>query len=191
MESPTTRKPTVHPTPCRDELVARLPSCAGGLLAGAIALSGCGPAGLAPREDAAASKAQVLAVSRQLLRRLDGIGRYPKPARGGWTGCDDLGGKVQYRVTGRLDAADGGSTQHPRLVDAVGAELAAAGVGLAAVDPDADPATLRGSHRDVTVQVTGYRTRPVVVLELWGPCLDVGDLDDELLAEPPERLRLG
>lgn len=181
----------MHPTPCRDEPVARLPSVAGGLLAGAIALSGCGPAGVTVREDAAAAKAQVLGVSGQLLGRLGDIGRYPKPPRGGWTGCDDLGGKVQYRVTGRLDAADRGSTQQPRLADAVRAELAAAGVGLAAVDPDADPATLRGSHRDVTVQVTGYRTRPVVLLELWGRCLDVGDLDDELLAEPPERLLLG
>lgn len=153
-------------------------------------MSGRGPRGLASREEAARSKAQVLAVSGRLLATLGRAGRFPSPPRGRWAGCDDRGGKVAYQVTGRLDADAGGSGRLAPVV-AVRARLTGAGVRLAAAGRGTDPVTLRGRAEAVSVQVTGYRTRPVVLLELWGDCLDVGDLDEDLLGEPPERLSPG
>ena len=41
------------------------------------------------------------------------------------------------------------------------------------------------------MQVTGYRDEPVVLFDLFGPCLEVGDLDTELWGEQPEQLDLG
>ena len=153
-------------------------------------MSSSGAAGPATREEAARSKAHVLAVSGRLLATLGRAGRFPNPPRGRWAGCDDRGGRVAYLVTGRLDAdADGSGRLTP--VAAVQARLTEAGVRLAAAGRGTDPVTLRGRAEAVSVQVTGYPTRPVVLLELWGACLDVGDLDEELLGEPPERLSAG
>src|SRR6476661_8655806 len=69
------------------------------------------PSGDLVREDGAAdtasSKSRVVTVSRDLLGRLTAIGTYKRAPRAAWTGCDDLGGHVAYRVSGRVDAAAG------------------------------------------------------------------------------------
>jgi len=175
------------PWPARDPM--RLPRVAGGLLAGTVALTGCGPSAAEVRADAADSKAQALKVSREVLGPLAADGRYPKPPRGEWSGCDDFGGKALYHVTARLDPV--GDAGQP-LVDAVRARLSAAGLTLRASGrEDADVLTLNGTKDDVRVEVTGYTDYPVVLFDLSGPCLDVGDLDDELRGEPPELLDLG
>ncbi len=140
------------------------------------------------RDDAARSKAHVLDVSRDLLARLTSVGSFAKPPRTSWSGCDDLGGSVAYRVSGRLDASDTSATV---FLDAVRAQLGDAGVQLQDVSARGDdPTTVQGESGDVRVQVTGYPDRAIAVLSLIGPCLDVGDADESLLAEPPERLHL-
>ncbi len=164
-------------------VVGLAPRVAGGLLAGAVALTGCG-GGSGPGPEVADSRSHVLEVGRALLGGLTDLGAFPAPPRGAWAGCDDLGGKVAYRVSGRLDAgvADG-------LVEAVRHRLSRAGVDLDVARPG-EPVTLQGEHDDVRVQVTGYAGRPVVLLVLLGPCLEVGAADDDLLAREPDRLAL-
>ena len=169
------------PRPSRDLL--------GGLLAGAVALTGCAPSAAEVRADAATSKAHVLEVSRDVLGPLTADGAFPQPPRGSWSGCDDLGGKALYQVSARLDPAD---DRTGRLVDAVRARLSAAGLSLQADGPaDATVLTLRGVRDQVRVRVTGYRDRPVVLFDLFGPCLEVGDVDEQLWHEQPEQLDLG
>lgn len=166
----------------------RVVGLAGGLLAGAVALTGCGPSADEVRAAAADSKAHVLGVSRDVLAPVTAEGSYPEPPRGSWAGCDDIGGKVRYQLSARLDPA--GDTG--RLVDVVRARLSASGLPLRADGPaDADVLTLRGTRDDVRVRVTGYLSEPVVLFDLFGPCLEVGDLDAELTTEPPEQLDLG
>ncbi len=164
---------------------SRLPRIAGGLLAGAVALGGCGSP--ADSRAAADSKGRVLAVSRDLLGRLSGTGTFTRPPRGGWSGCDDLGGHVAYRVSGRVDAPDG---LPEGFLEAVRRPFVDGGVELTDVSTTADPVVLQGDRDDVRVQLTGYAARPVVLLSLTGPCLDVGDADDELVGEAPVRLVL-
>lgn len=122
---------------------------AGGLLAGAVALAGCGASPEEVRTEAAASKAHVLDVSRAVLGELPALGTFKEPTLGDWSGCDDFGGKVLYHVTGRLDppaAADGS------LADRVVATLARTGLRLTAVYPDSDdPVTLEAVRDDVNV----------------------------------------
>ena len=167
--------------------VPRARTVAGPLLVLPLVAS-CGDADVS-REDAGRAKAHVLAVSRDLLGGLASVGTFAKPPRAAWSGCDDLGGKVAYRVSGRLD---GGAGSAPDVLDGVRDRLRDAGVQLRDVSARGDePTTLQGDSGDVQVQVTGYPDRPVVVLSLVGPCLDVGDADDALLAEPPERLSFG
>lgn len=162
---------------------------AGGLLAGAVALSGCGALPEEVRAKAAASKAHVLDVSRDVLGRLPVLGTFKEPTLGDWTGCGDVGGMVLYHVTGRLDPGPG---VEGRLADGVVAALAATGLRLRPVDPGADdPVTLEAVRDDVNVQLSGYRSEPFVLVDISGPCLDVGDLDGELLDEAGETLRFG
>jgi hypothetical protein len=159
------------------------------LVAGAVALTGCGPSAAEVRTDAADSKAHVLEVSRDVLGPLTADGTFPQPPRGSWSGCDDLGGKVLYQVSARLDPPD--DSPGP-LVDAVRARLSEAGLSLQADGlDDAKVLTLRGTRDHVRVRVTGYRDLPVVLFDLFGPCLDVGDVDEELWHEQPELLDLG
>ena len=127
----------------------------------------------------------MLAVARDLCGPLDQVGSFARPPRGAWSGCDDLGGQVAYRVSGRLDAPDGSSDG---FLDSVRRRLADIGLELRAESAAADPVTLHGDRHDVLVRLTGYTGKAVVVLSLTGPCLDVGDSDDDLLAEPPVRL---
>ena len=149
------------------------------------------PSGDLVREDGAAdtasSKSRVVTVSRDLLGRLTAIGTYKRPPRAAWTGCDDLGGHVAYRVSGRFDAAagspDGFLAEVRRIVRDGGFELTE-------VSTSTDAVTWQGEHDDIRVQLTGYAAQPVVLLALTGPCLDVGDGDEDLLAEAPERLDL-
>lgn len=166
---------------------ARLPRIAGGLLAGAVAFGGCGSPAVS-RAAASHSKGHVLAVSHDLLGRLSGTGTFTRPPRGGWSGCDDLGGHVAYRVSGRVDAPDG---LPEGFLQAVRRSFAQGGVELTDVSTTADPVVLQGDRENVRVQLTGYAARPVVLLSLTGPCLDVGDADDDLVGEAPERLVLG
>jgi hypothetical protein len=146
---------------------------------------GCGSP--VSRADAAASKAHVVSVASDLLGRLTTAGTYQRPPRAGWTGCDDLGGRVAYRVSGRIDAAPGTSDG---ILDEVRRTFHDAGFELTEVSTTPDPVTVQGEHDDVRVQLTGYAARPLVLLSLTGPCLDVGRADEDLLAESPERLDL-
>ena len=171
----------MNPRPSRDLL--------GGLVAGAVALTGCGPSAAEVRTDAADSKAHVLEVSRDVLGPLTADGTFPQPPRGSWSGCDDLGGKALYQVSARLDPPH--DIPGP-LVEAVRARLSEAGLSMRAEGPtDAPVLTLRGVRDHVRVRVTGYRDEPVVLFDLFGPCLEVGDLDTELWGEQPEQLDLG
>ena len=138
--------------------------------------------------DAAVSQAHVLGVAADLLGRLASVGTFGTAPRGGWSGCDDLGGQVAYRVSGRIDARDRSADG---FLAAAGRSLAGAGVHLHETAGGSGPATtLQGSRERVLVQLTGYAREPVVVVSLTGPCLEVGAADDDLLAEPPLRLTL-
>jgi hypothetical protein len=133
--------------------------------------------------------AHVRAVSRDLLGALATLGRYPFPPEGTWSGCDDVGGKALYQVRARLEPEAG---RDHALVDAVRAGLGEVGVVLREVPAGTDdPVTLAGRRDGVHVQVTGYSTRPDVLVDLTGPCLDVGDLDTELLSRLAEDVNLG
>jgi len=158
-----------------------------GMVVGAVALGGSAAAPVGA-DDAAGSKAHVVEVARDLLARLAAVGSYKRPPRAGWSGCDDLGGQVAYRVSGRLDAAPGAAGG---FLDAVRRTVRDAGFELTEVSADADPVTWQGEHRDVRLQLSGYAAQPVVLLSLTGPCLDVGETDERLLGEPPERLDVG
>lgn len=157
----------------------------GAAVVSAVALGGCGPA--ASRTDADASKAHVITTSQHVLGRLAAVGTYKRSPRAAWSGCDDLGGQVAYRVSGRIDAAAGSPGG---FLDEVRRTFHDVGFELTDVSTTADPVTLQGEHDDVRVQLTGYAAQPVVLVALTGPCLDVGDADEDLLAEPPERLDL-
>jgi hypothetical protein len=160
---------------------------AAGLLAGAVALGGCAPSPAEARAAATRSQAHVRAESRALLAGLAGLGAFPLPPQGAWSGCDDVGGSVLYHVTARLEPAAGA----PPLVDTVRRRLAAAGVGLDEVPAAAaDPVTLAGRRNGLHVQVTGYPARPEVLLDLSGRCLEVGDVDRDLLSRLPADLDL-
>ena len=149
------------------------------------------PWGDAVHEDGAAdttySKSRVIAVSRDLLGRLTAVGTYKRPPRAGWTSCDDLGGQVAYRVSGRLDATAGSPDG---FLDEVRRTVRDGGFELSEVSTSTDAVTWQGEHADIRVQLTGYAAQPVVLLALSGPCLDVGDADEDLLADAPERLDL-
>ena len=145
------------------------------------------PVGEDGAADTAGSKSRVVAVSRDLLGRLTAVGTYKPPPRAAWTGCDDLGGHVAYRVSGRLDAAAGSPDV---FLAEVRRTVRDAGVELTEVSTSTDAVTWQGEHDDIRVQLTGYAAQPVVLLSLTGRCLDVGDADEELLAEAPERLDL-
>ncbi len=140
-----------------------------------------------PSGDVASSKSRVVAVSRDLLDRLAAVGSYKRPPRAAWAGCDDLGGQVAYRVSGRLDAAAGSPDV---FLAEVRRTVHDGGVELTQVSTSTDAVTWQGEHDDIRVQLTGYAAQPVVLLSLTGPCLDVGDADEDLLAEAPERLDL-
>ncbi len=137
--------------------------------------------------DTAGSKSRVVAVSRDLLGRLTAVGTYKRPPRAAWTGCDDLGGHVAYRVSCRVDAANGSPDG---FLDVVRRTVRDAGLELTEVSTGTDAMTWQGEQDDIRVQLTGYAAQPVVLLVLTGPCLDVGDGDEDLLAEAPERLDL-
>jgi hypothetical protein len=158
----------------------------GGLVAGAVAQDGCCSAPVSAA-DVAGSKARVVEVSRGLLGRLAAVGTFKRAPRAAWSGCDDLGGQVSYRVSGRVDAAVGSSDE---FLAEVRRTVRDAGFELTEVSTGSDPVTWQGERDDVRVQLTGYAAQPVVLLSLTGPCLDVGDVDEGLLAEAPERLDL-
>jgi hypothetical protein len=138
-----------------------------------------------PSADPAGSKAQVLAVSRDVLGRLTDVGSFAWPAHGEWSTCHDVGHSVLYHVTARLDPPP---TTAPGLA-AVRARLESAGLALRTMSED--PWTLEGTQDGVTVQLTGYHPETMVLFDIWGPCLDVGELDDELLDEPAVLLEVG
>ena len=140
-----------------------------------------------PVDDTAGSKSRVVAVSRDLLGRLTAVGTYKRPPRAAWTSCDDLGGHVAYRVSGRVDAAAGSPDV---FLAEVRRTVRDGSFELTEVSTGTDAVTWQGERDDIRVQLTGYAAQPVVLLSLTGPCLDVGDGDEDLLAEAPERLDL-
>ena len=144
------------------------------------------PVGEDGATDTAASKSRVVAVSRDLLGRLSAVGTYKRPPRAAWNGCDDLGGHVAYRLSGRLDAAGSPDV----FLAEVRRTVHDGGVELTQVSTSTDAVTWQGEDDDIRVQLTGYAAQPVVLLSLTGPCLAVGDADEDLLAEAPERLDL-
>ena len=78
------------------------------------------------------------------------------------------------------------------MADRVVAALAPSGWRLRPVYPGRDdPVTLEAVRDEVNVQFSGYRSQPFVLFDISGPCLDVGDLDDEFLAEQAEILTFG
>lgn len=158
------------------------------VVAAALALPGCGPSPDDVRAEAARSKARVTTQSRDVLGPLTAVGTFAW-ADGAWSGCGDFGGKALYEVTGRIDPApeDVGP-----LVDRVVDRLAAKGVRLRRIHPqEEDPVTFAVVRDDVTMEFFGYALDPFVLFDIIGPCLDVDDLDRELIDARPTSLRLG
>lgn len=153
-----------------------------------MVISGCSPSPAEARAEATRSRAHARAASSDLLGALAELGTFAAPPQGSWSGCDDLGGKVLYHVTAQLDPP---AEAPGALVDAVHQRLDRTGVRLGRV-PSAgtDPVTWEGRRQGLHVQVTGYAARPEVLVDLSGPCLDVGDVDLELLTELPSDVDL-
>lgn len=165
--------------------VARLAATA--VIAGALALPGCGPSPDEVRAEARTSESQVTRLSRDVLGALTSVGTVDRP-EGTWSGCGDLGGRALYEVTGRI--APRPDDVGP-LADRVVETLASGGLRLRPIDPqEDDPVILEVVRNDINVQFFGYSSNPLVLFDIIGPCLDVGDLDSELIATPPELLRL-
>jgi hypothetical protein len=139
----------------------------------------------AVRAQAAGSKARVLAVSRDVLGPLATVGSFATPPRGQWSTCRDLGHQALYHVIARLDPPPTAAG----LAEVVRTRLRSAGLALRTMSED--PLTSEGEQDGVTVQITGYRTETMVLFDIWGPCLDVGAVDDELLDEQPVQLEMG
>lgn len=165
--------------------VARLTVTA--VIAGALALPGCGPSPDEVRAEARTSESQVTRLSRDVLGQLTSVGTVDRP-EGTWSGCGDLGGRALYEVTGRI--APRPDDVGP-LADRVVETLASGGLRLRPIDPqEDDPVILEVVRNDINVQFFGYSSNPLVLFDIIGPCLDVGDLDSELIGTPAEPLRL-
>jgi len=158
------------------------------LLAGAMALSGCGPSPDEIRSEATGSKAEVVRVSREVVAELTTVGRLLGPAEGMWRSCRDKAGWLQYFVTGRIDPPPG-STADDVLVDRVRSALAPKGYRLTVVDDNGEVLTLEAVTGDVNVQVTGYTNDPFVLFDISGTCVEVDDLDGEFRYELPETVQ--
>ena len=158
------------------------------LLAGAVALSGCGPSPDEIRSEATGSKAEVVRVSREVVAELTTVGRLLGPAEGMWRSCRDKAGWLQYFVTGRVDPPPG-SIADDTLVDRVRSALAPKGYRLAVVDDNGEVLTLEAVTGDVNVQVTGYTNDPFVLFDISGICVEVDDLDGEFRYELPETVQ--
>lgn len=158
------------------------------LLAGAMALSGCGPSPDEIRSEATGSKAEVVRVSREVVAELTTVGRLLGPAEGMWRSCRDKAGWLQYFVTGRIDPPPG-STADDVLVDRVRSALAPKGYRFAVVDDNGEVLTLEAVTGDVNVQVTGYTNDPFVLFDISGICVEVDDLDGEFRYELPETVQ--
>jgi hypothetical protein len=126
-----------------------------------------------------------LADTGRNLTRLGAAGN----ATGGYKDCVDQGGSVQYVADARIDP-----TTPAAPGDDLGARwepgLAAAGWVL---DPDPTSApsgntTRRGLKADLTVRLTSYRDQPFALLQILGPCLEVGDKDSGYTARGAEKL---
>lgn len=175
-------------TPDEGDDMTALSKAAAPLLAGAVALSGCGPSPDEIRSAATGSKADVVQVSREVVAELITVGRLLGPAEGMWRSCRDKAGWLQYFVTGRVDPPPG-STADDVLVDRVTAALAPKGYRLAVVDDNGEVLTLEAVTGDVNVQVTGYTNDPFVLFDISGTCVEVDDLDGEFRYELPETVQ--
>jgi hypothetical protein len=172
------------------------PRAAVPVLAGALALSGCPSSHGDVRAAAERSRSHVREVSAGVLSTLHGVGTLYGPTTGVWEGCNDVGGEVEFHVTGRLDppgepsGPSGGPPAGPgvptRLVDHVVDALAETGWRLEQVWPGDDPVTLRAVRDGITVQISGYASAPFVLFDISGPCIEVGDLYHELFVQPAE-----
>ena len=158
------------------------------VLAGALALPGCGQSPDEVRAEARRSMHHVRTQSRDVLEPLATVGSFAF-SRGAWSGCDDFGGKVLYEVTGRIDPGAEGSGP---LVDRVVDTLAAGGVLVRRIHPqEEDPVTFAVLRAGVTMEFYGYASDPYVLFDIIGPCLDVDDLDRELIDAGSTSLDLG
>ncbi len=158
------------------------------MLAGALALPGCGPSPDEVLAEARRSKNHVRTQSRDVLGPLATVGSFAF-SHGAWSGCGDFGGKALYEVTGRIDPApqDAGP-----LVDRVVDRLAAGGIRVRRIHPqEEDPVTFAVLRDGVTMEFYGYTSDPYVLFDIIGPCLDVDDLDRELIDARSTSLDLG
>ncbi|MGH8970066.1 MAG: hypothetical protein ACRDV1_08985 [Actinomycetes bacterium] len=172
------------------------PGAAIPVLAGALALSGCASSPGDVRAAAERSRSHVREVSAGVLSTLGGLGTPYGTTTGVWEGCHDIGGEAEYHVTGRLDPPDeasdasggppaGPGARRPLVVRVVDA-LADTGWRLEQAWPGDDPVTLQAVHDGVRVQISGYTSAPFVLFVIAGPCIEVGDLFEELFVEPAE-----
>jgi hypothetical protein len=164
---------------------ARRTRAGSSLVAGALLLSGCSPSSEEIRAAAAAARADVVDTSRDVMDGLTLLGRPAWPVEGAWRSCGDLGGRLEYAVTGRLDPMPG---DRARLAGRAVAELGSRGYRLAMVSDTRGVQTLQAQRGDVNVQLTGYDSDPFVLLDISGPCVEVAHLDRELRDHPPSPL---
>ena len=94
------------------------------------------------------------------------------------------------RTPSRNSAATAATGSPDGFLDKVLRTVRDSGLELTEVSTGTDAVTWQGEGDDIRVQLTGYAAQPVVLLSLTGSCLDVGDADEDLLAEAPERLDL-
>ena len=179
---------TDPPTGGADMSVAStLPRAAAPLIAGVVALSGCADSGSEIRTAAAHSRSGVMVVSRDVLSGVDDVAALPRPAQGSWRSCRDKEGWLQYFVTGRLDPLPDAATGD-RLVVRVTAALEQRRYQLRRIRPRDPHITLEAVRGEVNVQLTGYPDEDVMLFDISGRCVEVGDLDGELRGQPPEEV---
>lgn len=132
------------------------------------------------------SRKQVRALSERVLGEMATLGPIEQ-ARGSWSACGDLGGKVLYQVTARLMAPPRDRAGAETLIVRVEERLTAAGLPLHRAYPqDPDPVILEVVRNQVNVQVLDFSEEGYVVLDTTGPCLKVNELDLEFMDVPVE-----
>lgn len=137
--------------------------------------------------EARRSQVQVTSLSRDVIGALTTLSSL-RFSDANWTACDDFGGKALYQVTGRLDPP---ARSVVPLVDEVAETMAASGMKLRRVNPqEDDPVTREVVRNGINIRFLGYPDQPHVLFDITGPCLDVDDLDRELIDRPPVPLRL-
>lgn len=152
---------------------------------GAVLLAGCGPSPAEVRTEARQSRMLVTTQYRNVLGPLTEVGTFAF-SNGAWSGCGDFGGKALYEVTGRIDPP---SEDVGPLVERVVDRLAAAGVRVRRIHPqDDDPVTYAVVRDGVTIELYHYAPDPFVLFDVFGPCIEMGDVARELIDAGPTSL---